>query len=167
MPLRPPFFAQERSDTCALACLRTLLAQKGVIVSEADLVGAANFQAGGIDIEDLVALAERFGFRAEIAQLRFEEVSALLAREMYPIVLLDRYPFDGEFAVPWSAMEQTTYRWTMHAPAPAAARQGARGAQGAPSKARASEPGAATLLQSGGCPARWTQVSSIFPGGIP
>ena|SRR5947209_7427328 len=37
MSSKPPFFRQERSDTCMLACLRMLLAHLGTAVTEHEL----------------------------------------------------------------------------------------------------------------------------------
>ena len=65
MSSKPPFFAQERSDTCMLACLRMILAFVGSTVSEVDLAEQVNLDEGGLDPEALGAqLASRHGLRA-------------------------------------------------------------------------------------------------------
>jgi hypothetical protein len=40
MTSKPPFVAQERSDTCAVACLRMVLAARGIKTTEQELVQA-------------------------------------------------------------------------------------------------------------------------------
>src|SRR4051812_48489175 len=69
MRSKPPFFEQERRDSCALACLRMLLAQHGANVSEADLLQDVAPLIGGLPLEELVQLAQRHGFHAEVRQL--------------------------------------------------------------------------------------------------
>jgi ABC-type bacteriocin/lantibiotic exporter with double-glycine peptidase domain len=48
MPSKPPFFEQERRDSCALARLRMLPAQHGANVSEADLLQEVGPLIGGL-----------------------------------------------------------------------------------------------------------------------
>jgi ABC-type bacteriocin/lantibiotic exporter with double-glycine peptidase domain len=99
MSSKPPFFAQERSDTCALACLRMLLAQHNISVSEEELVRVARFEGYGIHIKEVVRLAMEHGLNAEIRELALPAVSALLEEDRFPILFLDRMPIDGEFAI--------------------------------------------------------------------
>ena len=53
MSSKPPFFRQGRSDTCALACLRMLLAQHGLDATEEELLLTVTMEPGGVDIEEL------------------------------------------------------------------------------------------------------------------
>jgi ABC-type bacteriocin/lantibiotic exporter with double-glycine peptidase domain len=99
MPSRPPFIRQERYDTCALACLRMLLAHHGTEVSEAELVRLATMEEGGLDIEELARLAGSLGLRAEIRELAFKNLAELVAEQRYPIVYLNRLPMDAEFSI--------------------------------------------------------------------
>ena len=99
MSSKPPFIAQERSDTCAIACLRMLLAQHGIHVNEEEVVREATFEGFGIYIEELVRLAEHYGLRAEIQELDLTAIAELLAHGTYPIVYLDRTLLDREFAI--------------------------------------------------------------------
>jgi hypothetical protein len=47
-PLRPPFIAQERHNTCCLACLRMALVHQELDVpSEEGLIAEANLEAEG------------------------------------------------------------------------------------------------------------------------
>ena len=99
MSSKPPFVAQERSDTCAIACLRMILAQHDIDVTEDEVVRQATFEGYGIYIEELVRLAEHYGLRAEIQELDLPAIAELLARGTYTIAYLDRTPLDGEFAI--------------------------------------------------------------------
>ncbi len=99
MPSKPPFFRQSRYDTCALACLRMILAQHGIDASEDELIHVARIEEGGLDIEELARLAERYGLQPTIRQLPLDDISGLLSRERFPIVYLNRYPIDAQFAV--------------------------------------------------------------------
>lgn len=94
-----PFFPQERYDTCALACLRTLLAHYGTPRTEDELVRAAKMEEGGVDIEELARLAERYGLRAEIRQLPPDALADLLARDRFAVIYLNRFPLDAVFAI--------------------------------------------------------------------
>jgi ABC-type bacteriocin/lantibiotic exporter with double-glycine peptidase domain len=99
MHSKPPFVAQERSDSCALACLRMLLAYQGTHVSEADLFQEIAPLRGGLPLEELAQLARRLGFHAGIRQLGVSQLAELIDRGTFPIVYLDRSSLDGEFAV--------------------------------------------------------------------
>ncbi len=99
MNSKPPFFAQERYDTCALACLRMILAYYGTEVSEAELVRMTAMEEGGVDIEELARLARRCGLVAEIVSLSEEELIELNAQRRWMIVYLNRWPLDRVFAI--------------------------------------------------------------------
>jgi ABC-type bacteriocin/lantibiotic exporter with double-glycine peptidase domain len=99
MPAKPPFFRQERYDTCALACLRMILAFHGIEVSEDDLVRSARMEEGGLDIEELVKCAKAHGLEAGIQELSLKDLADLVVRERFPIVYLNRFPMDGQFAI--------------------------------------------------------------------
>ncbi len=76
-----------------------LLAQRGMHVTEEEVVREATFEGYGIYIEELVRLAEHFGVHAEIQELDLTAIGKLLAHETYAIVYVDRTPLDGEFAI--------------------------------------------------------------------
>lgn len=99
MPSKLPFFPQGRYDTCALACLRMILAQHGTEVTEDDLIRAAHMDDGGVDIEELAHLAESFGLRAVVRQVFIDDFPGLLGCEQFPILYLNRLPIDGRFAI--------------------------------------------------------------------
>jgi ABC-type bacteriocin/lantibiotic exporter with double-glycine peptidase domain len=91
----PPFIAQERPDSSAIACLRMLLAHQEQNVSEDALVQAAAMQPGGLDPEELKTLAHRYGLTAEVRQADLATLRSLLAEQRFPIVYLFRQPFDN------------------------------------------------------------------------
>jgi ABC-type bacteriocin/lantibiotic exporter with double-glycine peptidase domain len=99
MNLKPPFFAQERYDTCALACLRMILAYYGTEVSEAELVRMTAMEEGGVDIEELARVARRCGLPAEILSLSEKELMELNTKRRWVIVYLNRWPLDRVFAI--------------------------------------------------------------------
>lgn len=94
----PPFFRQEHDDTCALACLRMILAHHGTNVTEDELVQAATFESCGISTEEVKRLAERYGFQAEYGYLNLDAVAEFIAQGTFPIVFLDLRPIDGKDA---------------------------------------------------------------------
>jgi len=57
MPSTPPFVAQERPDSCAIACLRLILAYQGRDVSEAEIVSLTDLQEGGLTPGEISSLA--------------------------------------------------------------------------------------------------------------
>ena len=53
MKLTPPFIAQERSDACAVACLRMILAHQGKGVTEKDVIQETDLQEGGLTPDEV------------------------------------------------------------------------------------------------------------------
>src|SRR5438876_8422278 len=90
----PPLFLQERPDTCALACLRMVLAAYGIAVDESTLVSQAKMEPGGTAIDEVERLARSFGLRAVIQDPTTDEIGALLASGQLAIVYLNRRVFD-------------------------------------------------------------------------
>jgi len=99
MTFEPPFFPQGRYDTCALACLRMVLAGFGTNVSEAELVRASRMEEGGVEIEALAELARAYGLRADVDQLSLADLAQLFEGEQPAIVYLNRLPLDRQFAI--------------------------------------------------------------------
>src|SRR5438105_8702348 len=94
MRLMPAFIAQERPDSCAVACLRMLLAHRGEDLSEDDLIQAADMPPGGLDPEELQSLARRYGLAADVRQAELVALRDLLTAHQFPIVYLYRQPID-------------------------------------------------------------------------
>lgn len=95
MNSRPPFVRQEQSNTCAIACLRMLLAYEGTESTEAELVQAAALQPSGMDPEELAQLAHRYGLRATAQPLDREGLFDLIRQQRFPIVFLYRQVING------------------------------------------------------------------------
>jgi ABC-type bacteriocin/lantibiotic exporter with double-glycine peptidase domain len=95
MSSTPPFIAQERTDACAIACLRMLLAHEGQHTTEAEAIEAAGMQQGGLTPEEVRRLAEQYGFRAMEQQLDQAALAEQIKLGRFPIVFLFRRPLDG------------------------------------------------------------------------
>jgi ABC-type bacteriocin/lantibiotic exporter with double-glycine peptidase domain len=95
MNSKPPFVRQERPDTCAIACLRMILAYQGLARSEADVVQSAAMQPSGMDPEGLAQLAQRYGLHAVVQQLDREALGNLIRQQRFPIVFLYRRLING------------------------------------------------------------------------
>jgi ABC-type bacteriocin/lantibiotic exporter with double-glycine peptidase domain len=89
-----PLYRQEKAETCALACLRMVLAAFGFHVSESDLEAEATMEEGGTSIQELERLARQFGLVADIREATVEQLRQILAQGQLPIVFLDRAVFD-------------------------------------------------------------------------
>jgi hypothetical protein len=91
----PPFIAQERSDACAMACLRMILAHQGKEVTEADIIQATDLQEGGLTPDEVSRLLALHGLPSTEKQLEQPELADLVKLGRFPIVFLFRAPSDG------------------------------------------------------------------------
>jgi ABC-type bacteriocin/lantibiotic exporter with double-glycine peptidase domain len=73
-----------------------LLAHHEDAVLEDTLVQAADMQPGGLDPEEVKALAHLYGLTAEVRQADIAALRTLLADKRFPIVHLYRLPIDKE-----------------------------------------------------------------------
>jgi len=89
-----PLYRQEKKNTCALACLRMVLAFYGTDVEEGTLEGQAHMETDGTEIGELERLARQFGLVADIQEATVEQLRPLLAERKLPIVYIDRALFD-------------------------------------------------------------------------
>jgi hypothetical protein len=71
-----------------------ILAQHGTEVSERTLANQADKCIGNVNIETLPFLAGKHGLKADILQLDITAITQWIAREVYPIVYLNRAYFD-------------------------------------------------------------------------
>lgn len=94
MPSTPPFIAQERADTCAIACLRMILAHQGSDISESELIQATDLQEGGLTPDELARLARQVGLRSKEQRLDPSELADHVQSGRFPIVFLFRAPLD-------------------------------------------------------------------------
>jgi hypothetical protein len=89
-----PLYGQQKRNTCALACLRMVLAAYGTDVEESTLEGHARMEPGGTEIAELVHLARRFGLVADIQETTIAELQQLLADGKFAIAYIDRAVFE-------------------------------------------------------------------------
>lgn len=89
-----PLYAQEKRNTCALACLRMVLAAYGVAIQESELEAQALMEKRGTPIGELERLARHFNLDAEIRETTVEELAGFLAEGILPITFIDRAVFD-------------------------------------------------------------------------
>jgi ABC-type bacteriocin/lantibiotic exporter with double-glycine peptidase domain len=99
MRSRPLFFEQERNNTCALACLRMVLAHNGITVTENELVGGTAIEQEGVAFEEVVRLARRYHLSADIQRLDLDGITKLLDQKGLAIVFVDRGVINGVSAI--------------------------------------------------------------------
>ena len=85
MSIELPHYTQEEVNTCALACLRMVLAASGTHVPESELQAEARVVSKGAPIEELERLARRYGLVAETQHATVEHLRQLLAAGKLPI----------------------------------------------------------------------------------
>src|SRR5438876_176688 len=74
MSIELPLYGQEKNNTCALACLRMVLAAFGTEVAEAAIEAHAQMKERGTVIDELERLARQFHLVAEIQDATVEEL---------------------------------------------------------------------------------------------
>jgi hypothetical protein len=93
MSIELPLYIQEKRNTCALACLRMVLAAFGTKVEERELEGRARLEGEGTLIDELERLAREFHLRAEIQETTVEQLQQILLEGKLPIAYIDRAIF--------------------------------------------------------------------------
>jgi hypothetical protein len=94
MSFELPLYKQEKDNTCALACLRMVLAAFGTEVSEAAIEAQAAMAEKGTSIIELERLARWFGLVANIQEATIEDLQRILEGDSFPIAYIDRAVFD-------------------------------------------------------------------------
>ena len=89
-----PLYRQEKRNTCALACLRMVLAGYGTAVEEHTLEARAQMEPDGTEIGELERLARQFGLVAHIQELTVEQLRQLLAEGKRALAYIDRSVFE-------------------------------------------------------------------------
>ena len=89
-----PLYRQEKHNTCALACLRMVLAACGTHVEESTLERQARMEPDGTSIDELLRLAHRYNLVAEIQEITVAELRHLLAGGKLLIAYIDRAVFE-------------------------------------------------------------------------
>src|SRR5712691_8239945 len=94
MSIELPLYRQEKDNTCALACLRMVLAAFGTKVQERALVTLARLEEQGTRIDELERLARGFRLHAEIEDISVEGLRRHLAEGKFAIAFIDRGVFE-------------------------------------------------------------------------
>jgi len=94
MSIELPLYKQNKDNTCALACLRMVLAAYGRHVPESELEAQARMELQGTRIDELERLARQFQLGAEIQETTVEELRGILAQGKLPILYIDRLVFE-------------------------------------------------------------------------
>src|SRR5439155_4625958 len=94
MHIELPLYRQEKPKTCALACLRMVLAAYRMRVEERVLESQARLEPLGTLIDELERLARQFNLVAEIQETTVEDLQRILAEGRLPIAYIDRAVFD-------------------------------------------------------------------------
>jgi hypothetical protein len=94
MSFKLPLYGQEKRNTCALACLRMVLAAFGTDVEESTLEDQARLEPGGTQIGELERLARLCGLVADVQEIPVEQLQELLAAGKLVMAYIDRAVFD-------------------------------------------------------------------------
>src|SRR5438105_15751894 len=89
-----PLLKQEREDTCAIACLRMVLAGRGMMVTERELVLRTQMEEGGVEIQELERLARALGLIATAREATAQQIRAHLRAGGDVIAYINRSVFD-------------------------------------------------------------------------
>ncbi len=92
MRSRLPFRRQERPYSCTVACLRMLLAYRGVEMDEAELRHRCKTREFGTYARDVVACARELGFTATIEHLSLAQLRHLIDQGVFPIAYVNMFP---------------------------------------------------------------------------
>ncbi len=104
MNTKLPFLKQQSDDTCALACLRMVLAGFEILVSEAQIHAVARMEVNGTAIDEVERLAHLFGIEAIIQATTPADLQRILSEGRWPIAYIDRALFDRRLS--WRARHQ-------------------------------------------------------------
>src|SRR5205814_7608131 len=94
MSFKLPLYEQENRNTCALACLRMVLAAFGTDVEESTLEGQARLEEDGTEIGELERLARQFGLVAEVQEATVEQLRQFLVEGKLAMAYIDRAVFE-------------------------------------------------------------------------
>jgi ABC-type bacteriocin/lantibiotic exporter with double-glycine peptidase domain len=92
----PPFYRQETRDTCVPACLRSVMADYGFEISEAELSVLCNCTFDGTTALQAVDAARKLGFTKTSKQtLTLNELKLINSSGLFPIVFINLLAIDG------------------------------------------------------------------------
>jgi hypothetical protein len=89
-----PLYGQEKRNTCALACLRMVLAAFDRNLEESKLEDKPNMEPEGTEISELERLARHFGLIANVQMATIEQLRQVLREGKFAITYIDRAVFD-------------------------------------------------------------------------
>jgi ABC-type bacteriocin/lantibiotic exporter with double-glycine peptidase domain len=99
MPSKPPSHNQKTPYSCVPACLRMVLASRGMQRSEVELRALCDCTPFGTEALNAVDAARQLGFAGTGKHtLSFDELDAQVRRGLYPIAFVNTLPIDGIFA---------------------------------------------------------------------
>lgn len=108
---KPRFYRQETPDSCAVACLRSVLDAYGHVVDEAELRQRCGTSSAGTLSDDVVACANFLGFEAYKEYSSLELLQQHIAKGRFPILYINLLLIDDvetihaviaiKFADPW------------------------------------------------------------------
>jgi predicted double-glycine peptidase len=94
MNIQIPLYAQQKPNSCALACLRMVLGSFGTYVEEPELEAEAHLEKRGASLDELERLARQFGLVAQVRETSIEDLRQILAEGHIAMAYLDRALFD-------------------------------------------------------------------------
>ena len=89
-----PLLKQEREDSCALACLRMVLAARDALLTEAELYERVPKEEGGTDLQELERLARTFGLTSNAQSATPHQIRELLQSGCDVIAYINRSVFE-------------------------------------------------------------------------
>ena len=92
---KPPFHRQETPDSCAVACLRSVLHFCGHVADEATLRALCGTSSSGTLSDDLVKCARGLGFEAHKEYSKLEMLEQHLSAGRFPILYVNLVFIDG------------------------------------------------------------------------
>lgn len=92
-PNRPTFYAQEKPNACAVACLRMIMSGFGTVVTEDELALRAKTAEFGTEMGNLVLAAQGLGYLCDAGVFDLES----LRKARFPLVFLDGYTLGRNF----------------------------------------------------------------------
>ncbi len=86
---QPLFYPQETPDSCAVACLRSILNFYGQSLTEKSLRELCGTTASGTLSDDLVKCAQALGFQARKEYSNLSSLKQYLSSQHFPIIYLN------------------------------------------------------------------------------
>ncbi len=92
---KPRLFRQEKTYTCAVACLRMILDYMDFEVDEPTLVTLCQTDVNGTSADDLVIAANKLGFQARKEYSSIKDIQEYLKQGVIPILYVNLLAIDG------------------------------------------------------------------------